>query len=194
MNMKTFVNGLTAFRAVAALLIIPCFIFQWFWLAFALFAIAGFTDLFDGILAKKYNVVTKLGGVADQIADKILVVTVFILLAMFWPMWFISVPIIFMIVRNIYVSGLREFAGTQKMEMPVSSMRIDWAKAASMFQMIAAGGFLLVIALLPITAIAMMTFYLWNLAIAILWIAMVASLVSAGKYTVKFWGMFKNLK
>ncbi|MCL2369335.1 MAG: CDP-alcohol phosphatidyltransferase family protein, partial [Alphaproteobacteria bacterium] len=99
MNMIIFVNSLTAFRFVAAFAMIPAFMYEHFYLAFFLFAIAGITDFFDGILAKRYNATTKLGGVADHLADKLLVSITFILLAMFWPLWFISVPIILTIAR-----------------------------------------------------------------------------------------------
>lgn len=189
--MKYIVNGLTAFRFIAAFALIPCFMYEWFYLAFILFALAGITDFFDGYLARKYNVTTKLGGVLDHIADKLLVSITFILLAMFWPLWFISVPIILMIARNLYVSGLREFMGTQKMELPVESARISFAKASAFIQQFVSGGFLLTIVIMPYDIFAWATYYLWMLCIIFLWVSLAASIISAGKYTVQF---LKKLK
>lgn len=69
-------NLLTMLR----LLLVPCFVVlmlagggydpAWRSLAWAAFAIAMITDLFDGHLARRYNLVTDFGKIADPIADK----------------------------------------------------------------------------------------------------------------------------
>ena len=178
--MKKFVNSLTAFRFIAAFAIIPCFVHEWFVFAFVLFAMAAITDFFDGYLARKYKVATKLGGVMDHIADKFLIAISSILIAMFWPMWVVSVPIILMICRDLYVSGLREFVGTQKKELPVGSS----GKFKTVAQMIAVGGFLLAISLIPYNA--GLAYYMWILCTAALWLAMTSSVISAWIYTKEF--------
>lgn len=58
-----------------------------YFVVWGLFAIACFTDLFDGAIARKHNLVTNLGKFLDPIADKVLVLTGFIL--------FLTVPQIF---------------------------------------------------------------------------------------------------
>jgi len=180
--MKTFVNSITAFRFIAAFAIIPCFVYQWFWAAFALFALAAISDFFDGYLARKYKVETKLGGVMDHMADKFLIAITSILIAMFWPIWFVSVPIILMICRDLYVSGLREFMGTQKMELPVGS----GGKIKTVAQMVALGGFLLVIALVPHIIDTNLSHYMLIACTVALWIAFVTSVSSAVTYTKEF--------
>ena len=122
--MKTFVNFLSAFRIAAAFAIIPTLLVGWYWTSFILQTLAALSDFFDGYLARKYNCVSKLGGVMDHIGDKLLVantllvlsiVLMFILPAFIpnFPAWTIVIPVILMISRELYISGLREFLGTQ---------------------------------------------------------------------------------
>ena len=102
--MKFFVNFLSAFRIAAAFAIIPTLMLNMYWTTFILFALGAMSDWFDGFLARKYNVCTKIGGVLDHIGDKLLVVNTFIMLAIMMPAWFIIVPIIIMICRELYIS------------------------------------------------------------------------------------------
>ena len=122
--MKFFVNFLSAFRIFASFAIIGTLMSGLYTTTLILFVVAALTDFFDGYLARKYNVCTKLGGVMDLIGDKLLVVNTFILLCMMMRVWFIVIPIIIMIARELYISGLREFLGTQKIEMPVPHARL----------------------------------------------------------------------
>ena len=132
--MKFFVNFLSAFRIAAAFAIIPTLLAQMYWTSFILFVLGSISDFFDGYLAKKYNACTKIGGVLDHIGDKLLVCNTLIMLAIMMPTWFIIVPIIIMIARELYISGLREFLGTQKIEMPVPSARFSLGKIKTTFQ------------------------------------------------------------
>ena len=77
-------------------------------MALAIFIIASFTDLLDGKIARKYNLVTDFGKFADPLADKMLVTA-----AMLWfveigqmPAW----ALLIVIVREFAVSGLRMIA------------------------------------------------------------------------------------
>ena len=111
--MKFFVNFLSAFRITAAFLIIITFMLKWFWVTFILYALGAASDWFDGFLA---------------------------LLA---PVWEVVIPVIIMIARELYISGLREFLGTQKIEMPVPKARFSMGKIKTTVQMIAITAFLL---------------------------------------------------
>lgn len=199
--MKIFVNFLSAFRIAAAFAIIPALMFQLYWAAFVLFALGAISDFFDGWLAKKYDVVTKIGGVMDHIGDKLLVANTLIMLTIMMPVWFVVVPVILMIARELYISGLREFIGTQKMEMPVPKARFSMGKIKTTFQMITICAFLLMFAMTTVITpaninrtylIIMNT--LSQIGIIGLWISLVASLWSATQYTRTFLGKIKNIK
>lgn len=199
--MKFFVNFLSAFRIFAAFAIIPTLMFQWFWLTFILYVLGAVSDWFDGFLARKYNVTSKVGGVMDHIGDKLLVANAMILLAAMMPVWFIVVPVIIMIARELYISGLREFMGTQKMEMPVPKARFSMGKIKTTLQMIAIGAFLLMFvvgaAITPTTnsrIVMMLVYVLPQIGIWGLWLSLLASLWSAAQYTVTFSEKLKKIK
>ena len=199
--MKFFVNFLTAFRIAAAFAIIPTLMFQLYWTSLILFVLAALTDFLDGFLARKYDVCTKLGGVMDHIGDKLLVVNTLIMLTVMMPVWFIVVPVIIMIARELYVSGLREFLGTQKIEMPVPHARFSMGKVKTTFQMITVVAFLGLFALsTKITPTTISKSYLiamnWLSQIGIigLWISLLASVWSATQYTGTFIEKVKKIK
>lgn len=199
--MKFFVNFLSSFRIAAAFAIIPTLMYQLYWTSFILFVLASISDFFDGYLAKKYNACTKIGGVLDHIGDKLLVCNTLIMLAIMMPTWFIFIPIIIMIARELYISGLREFLGTQKIEMPVPSARFSLGKIKTTFQMISISAFLLVFAISTLImslsasrALLMLIYILPQIAVCGLWISLIASIWSATQYTNTFVKKLKNAK
>lgn len=198
--MKFFVNFLSAFRIAAAFAIIPTLMFGLYWTTFILFVLASISDWFDGFLARKYNVCTKLGGVMDHIGDKLLVINALIMLAIMTPVWFIFVPIIIMVARELYISGLREFLGTQKIEMTVPKPRFSMGKIKTTFQMVAISALLLLFALSTIMTTTDSRFVMWLITVLPyigmwgLWLALVASLWSATQYTFTFAQKLKQIK
>ena len=199
--MKFFVNFLSAFRIAASFAIIPTLMFQLYWISLILFVLGALSDFFDGFLARKYDVCTKLGGVMDHIGDKLLVVNTLIMLTVMMPVWFIVVPVIILVARELYVSGLREFLGTQKIEMPVPKARFSLGKVKTTFQMITITAFLALFALSTlITPETISKSYLvaMNLLSQIgiigLWISLLASVWSATQYTITFVEKLKKIK
>ncbi len=199
--MKFFVNFLSAFRIAAAFAIIPTLMFQLYWTTFILYVLAALSDFFDGYLARKYNVCSKLGGVLDHIGDKLLVVNTLIMLTVMMPVWFVVVPVIIMIARELYISGLREFLGTQKIEMPVPKARFSMGKIKTTLQMISIAAFLLIFALSTLITPTMdsrtlliMLYILPQVGIWGLWLSLVASVWSATQYTKTFVGHLKKIK
>lgn len=197
--MKKFVNFLSIFRIAVAFIIIPTLMFQLYWTAFILFILGATSDWFDGFLARKFNVCSKLGGVLDHIGDKLLVCNTFIMLTIMMPIWFIVVPVVLMIARELYISGLREFLGTQKIEMPVPKARFSLGKIKTTFQMITISIFLLLFAFSSFVnpsnisskhLIAMNI--LSQAGIIAAWISLIASVWSASQYTQTFIEKLKN--
>jgi len=214
--MKFFVNFLSAFRILASFAIVGTMLSGMLVTTFVLFVLAALSDFFDGYLARKYNVCTKLGGVMDHIGDKLLVVNTLIMLCIMLPfmgtvlfpvrliLLIIVVPSIIMIARELYISGLREFLGTQKIEMPVPKARFSLGKIKTTMQMISLSIFLLwfTIGTLSATSFAqyfgkVWVFLFFNLpyfGIVFLWFAFVASIVSAIQYTIDFSCKLRKLK
>ena len=114
-------------------------------IAFALYCLMGITDYFDGYLARTSGTVSKLGIFLDPIADKIMVAAVILVLAAqgvlngpyVGDMHVVAGLIILM--REIAVSGLREFLGPLQVSVPVSKL----AQWKTTFQMVSLGALIL---------------------------------------------------
>jgi cardiolipin synthase len=78
----TVPNMLTVFRMVLIPVFVTLLFYQRFVLALAVFIIAGLTDGLDGLLARRFQQESQLGTVLDPIADKLMMVTAFIVLSM----------------------------------------------------------------------------------------------------------------
>jgi CDP-diacylglycerol--glycerol-3-phosphate 3-phosphatidyltransferase len=190
--MKFFVNFLSIFRILGAFAIIPLLMNQMFDIAFVLFLVASASDWFDGYLARKFNATTKIGGVLDHIGDKFLVTNALVMSIMFLQIWSVIIPSIIMICRELYVSGLREFMGTQKIAMPVPKYRFSFGKVKAATQMLALSAmFLWIWAVNADWSSEFLTYYMLFIATGGLWLATVFSVISAGQYTGTF---LKNLK
>ncbi len=147
--MLTLPNILTLSRIAA----IPLLAFLLWWpnwalgylLAFGLYCLMGITDYFDGYLARSSGAVSKLGIFLDPIADKIMVAAVILVLTAqgilrgpyVGDMHVIAGLII--LVREIAVSGLREFLGGLQVSVPVTRL----AKWKTTFQLVALGALIL---------------------------------------------------
>ena len=210
--MKTFVNLLSIFRIATAFAIIPTMLFNWYLISFILFVLGALSDWFDGYFARKYDCCSKIGGVLDHIGDKLLVCNALILLPLvpiditfistfYTPiankLWFIIIPVILMIDRELYISGLREFLGTQKIEMPVPKARFSMGKIKTTVQMIAIAIILFAVSIHQIPSNKILLYILSKLpeiGIAVLWFALVASIWSAIQYTFTFTEKLKKIK
>lgn len=114
-------------------------------IAFGLYCLMGITDYFDGYLARAQGTVSKLGVFLDPIADKIMVAAVILVLTAqgilrgpyVGDMHVIAGLII--LVREIAVSGLREFLGGLQVSMPVSRL----AKWKTTCQLVSLGALIL---------------------------------------------------
>src|SRR3546814_17084826 len=93
--------------------------------AFALYCVAGITDYLDGYLARAQGTVSKLGVFLDPLADKIMIAAVIVLLIAA-PHDTITgrqvIAVLIILLREITVSGLREFLASLPVSVPVSRL------------------------------------------------------------------------
>ena len=87
--MLNLANGLTLFRILTIPIFLEFLVYHFYWEALLVFAIGGFTDFFDGLIARRMNQQTALGAYLDPVADKLLVVTSFVTLGLIGglPLW-----------------------------------------------------------------------------------------------------------
>jgi len=78
----TLPNLLTVFRMVLIPVFASLLFYQRFVLALVVFVLAGVTDGLDGLLARRFNQKSQLGSILDPIADKLMLVTAFVVLSM----------------------------------------------------------------------------------------------------------------
>ena len=116
-------------------------------ITFVLYCIVGITDYFDGYLARAQGRISRLGQFLDPIADKIMVAAVLVMLMASREAdgdppviqdWAI-IPALIILLREIMVSGLREFLAELKVLVPVSAL----AKWKTTFQLVSLGALIL---------------------------------------------------
>ena len=166
-------NKLTTLRVI----MIPFFVFFLLWqngenrtfriIALALFIIASLTDLLDGKIARKYNLVTNFGKFMDPLAYKLLVCSALICLIELnaLPAWMV----IIIISREFIISGFRLIASDNGVVIAASY----WGKFKTTFQMVS-----VVLLILDIPALAFVT-------TICVWIALLLTIVSLVDYIYK---------
>lgn len=186
-------NKLTVFRVI---LIIPFVLLmlgsyaQWGWfmaifgaivdyadyIALGIFIIASLTDLLDGKIARKYNLVTNFGKFMDPLADKLLVCAALICLVELdrIPAWIV----IIIISREFIISGFRLVAADNRVVIAASY----WGKFKTTFQMV-----MVCLMIADITALAIFTQI-------VMWIAVVLTVVSLVDYLMKNKGVLLDGK
>ena len=177
-------NKLTVFRVI---LIVPFVLLllgghaQWGWfmaifggiadyvdyIALGIFIIASLTDMLDGKIARKYNLVTNFGKFMDPLADKLLVCSALICLIELGriPAWIV----IIIISREFIISGFRLVAADNRVVIAASY----WGKFKTTFQMI-----MVCLMIANIEALAILTQI-------VMWVAVVLTIVSLIDYLVK---------
>ncbi|MBI3505617.1 MAG: CDP-diacylglycerol--glycerol-3-phosphate 3-phosphatidyltransferase [Proteobacteria bacterium] len=130
---------LTLSRIVAIPVIVALFWLdgdEWRYVACAVYAIAAITDWLDGYLARAWAQQSKLGRIFDPIADKLLVAATILMLVAFDRVAGFSVlAALVILLREVLVSGLREFLAEIRVGLPVSKL----AKWKTGIQMTALG-------------------------------------------------------
>ncbi len=136
-------NLITIFRILLVPLTVWLLTTQSFMIAFIVFVIAGLSDGIDGFLARRFNWQSELGSYLDPLADKTLLVSIFVMLGIlrFVPDWlvFLVVTRDIMIISAVMLSWL--------MDKPVSMQPLWISKVTTVGQIIFAGSALFLLGL-----------------------------------------------
>lgn len=132
----TVPNILTLFRLIAAPLVPVMFLYfarPWAdWAALLLFVMAAVTDWIDGHLARSWEQESRFGAAMDPIADKAMVIIALVVITGYSGMnpWLI-LPVTVILFREVFVSGLREFLGSDAARLKVTPLA-KWKTTAQM--------------------------------------------------------------
>lgn len=145
------------------------------WIALAIFCIASLTDMLDGKIARKYNLVTNFGKFMDPLADKLLVCSALICFVdlKLIPTWIVLI----IIAREFIISGFRLVASDNGVVIAASY----WGKFKTVSQMIM---IILLIARFPGTPFRV-------LEQIFIYVALALTVISLIDYLVKNWGVMK---
>jgi len=146
------------------------------WIAAIIFIVASLTDMLDGKIARKYNLVTNFGKFMDPLADKLLVSAAMICLVEMGrlPAWIV----IIIISREFIISGFRLIASDNGVVIAASY----WGKFKTVFQMV-----MICLLIADIEAIAIVT-------TVVTWIALILTVVSLIDYLIKNKDVMKDTK
>ena len=149
--------------------------------ALVIFIVASLTDLADGKIARKYNLVTNFGKFMDPLADKLLVCSALIALVELKriPAW----VVIIIIAREFIISGFRLVASDNGVVIAASY----WGKFKTTFQMV-----MVCLMLLNVPGTESMWPWMNMLTQVVMWIALVLTVVSLIDYLVKNRGVMKG--
>ncbi len=158
--------------------------------ALGIYVLACFTDLLDGKIARKYNMITDFGKFMDQIADKFITTTamILVLFANITAPWLAIVMLLIVVLRDILISGIRMVAANKNLVIAADI----YGKVKSFFLDVGAMILMLYIGLAA-TLSNNFVQIVRALGLAILLVGVLLSIISCVNYTVKaIKGLTKN--
>ena len=152
------------------------------YVALGLYVLGCFTDLLDGKIARKYNLVTDFGKFMDQIADKFITTTAMILVlfeGIVWQ-WLAVVMLLVVVLRDILISGIRMVAANKNFVIAADI----YGKVKSLFLDVASMVLMLYVGLTVTCSCEFVDYVKWaGLALMIVGVAL--SVMSCVNYSVK---------
>ncbi len=150
--------------------------------AFVLFVVAALTDYLDGVIARKFQLITDFGKLMDPLADKVLTASAFICLIPLGaiPAW----AVIAIIAREFLITGLRLLAGSKGVVLPAEKL----GKHKTAWQMITILFFLALLALAewPAFVPASLIDFAWNrIGPGLIAVTVLLTIYSGAAYFVK---------
>lgn len=193
MSKMNLPNKLTIFRVILIvpfLLLLLGGVYEWGWfkmifggimeyvdyIALAIFIIASLTDLVDGKIARKYNLITNFGKFMDPVADKLLVCAALIALIEMGriPSW----VVIIIISREFIIGGFRTVAADNDVVIAASY----WGKWKTTFQMI-----MVCLMIANISQLQLVTDI-------VMWVSLALTVISLIDYLIKNKDVMKDVK
>ncbi|HOO42049.1 MAG TPA: CDP-diacylglycerol--glycerol-3-phosphate 3-phosphatidyltransferase [Syntrophales bacterium] len=146
---------------------------MWSFIIALIFICAAVTDLLDGYIARKYQIVTTMGKFLDPVADKIIVNTAMILMIPIGriPAWVVAI----IIIRDFVVDGMRSIASSEGLVIDASGL----GKQKTLCQIIAVSALMIHYPLFGLDAHAV--------GIVVLYVALFLTLYSGADYSIKFY-------
>ncbi len=115
--MKNFIMLLTYLRIIfGPLIFILSVFFEMYLVSFVIFTLCSVSDFLDGYLARKFNKESSLGKLLDPIADKILLCSTMLAIILITNDYFIGLIGVIILVREFWVSGLREYTAANHIQ------------------------------------------------------------------------------
>ena len=175
MKLRHIPNLITIARLILLLPFLYTLLNNNYQASFYIFFFAGFSDGLDGYLARLLNQTSKLGILLDPIADKLLIASVIIVLIETRVITHIHViPAIIILLREIAISGLREFLANYNEKVPVTFI----AKIKTTIQMIS-------LSILILSVGFDFNNTIWDAGLVMLWISAIFTLYSGYSYIKK---------
>jgi CDP-diacylglycerol--glycerol-3-phosphate 3-phosphatidyltransferase len=181
--MWTVPNIITLLRVLLIPIFVSIYFLDWKWaqqLGAFVFWFAAITDWVDGYLARKLKQSSAFGAFLDPVADKLIVAAALIMITHTYANLWITVPAIVLLMREIFVSALREWMS--KMGESDSVAVNFLGKAKTMTQMLALIGLLS-----GLETFMGVPIYWVTLGYILLWVAAVLSLWSMVVYAIAGW-------
>lgn len=150
-------------------------------LALLVFIIASVTDWFDGMIARKRNLITTFGKFLDPLADKMLVMSALILFAARGPKWVDAVAVLLILAREFAISAVRLVVANEGVVVPAGIL----GKIKTAFTMLS------VVAIMLLEGLGIHIFILNEVLI---WIAAVLTVVSGVQYIAAYWDIIDSNK
>ncbi|WP_026506175.1 CDP-diacylglycerol--glycerol-3-phosphate 3-phosphatidyltransferase [Butyrivibrio sp. NC3005] len=176
-------NKLTMLRVLMIPFFVAFMLLGYKWIALVLFVVASLTDLADGKIARRYNLITDFGKFMDPLADKMLVCSAMICLVGANRIW--TWVVILIIAREFIISGFRLIAAEKGSVIAASW----WGKFKTTFQMI-----MVIMMIIDVdykishsgNALGQAYGILTNV---IMFIALALTIISLGDYLIKNWNV-----
>ncbi len=175
-------NQLTLARIMAVPFFVVAYMNGLFLAAFVIFVLASVTDMLDGKIARKYNLVTNFGKIMDPLADKILVYSAFCLMVEDHTVP--SFILIVILLREFFVSGIRTVAAKDGTVIAAALS----GKIKTVLQMIA----VLLLLTINIPQLYAISGPLYYVAYVFLWASVVMTIVSGIEYAYSNRNVFSD--